>query len=469
MTRDPLQEDTIVAIATPSGAGAIGIVRLSGKLAIPIVARMWGVGALSVDKFASNRMYYGNVIDFSTGTTVDQAMAVVFRAPQSFTGEDVVELHAHGNPLLLERIVDLCRQAGARLAEPGEFSRRAFLNGKIDLSQAEAIADVIAAASAESLRCAQEQLSGRLSHTIRTELDALTGLRAFVEATIDFPEEDIGLLKAEKVREQVAHMVQRLTLLAQTYHDGRLYKDGARVVLVGPPNAGKSSLLNALVGEERALVHHVAGTTRDVVEDLVVWEGVPIRIVDTAGLRTLMQESAADEVEALGIARTHRWADLANLRIVVLDGHCALSMEQQEALSSLPREGVVVWCNKADLGTVIDRSQLAAHFPAAPILCGSAKTGIAITELKSQVIRVLRGRSDRENEGMIITTLRHKEALDEAMNHLQNASDALEERHAPELVAEHLRCASTAVGRIVGAVTTEDLLGEIFSRFCIGK
>ncbi len=469
MLRDPLQQDTIVAIATPQGAGAVGIIRLSGPQAIPIAGQLWTNGDLSVDKFASNHIYYGKIVDFSTGEPVDSALAVCFRAPRSFTGEDVVEFHAHGNPLLLERVVNLCRQCGARLAEPGEFSRRAFLNGKMDLSQAEAVADVIAATSAEGLRCAQEQLRGRLSQQIRKELDTLTQLRAFVEATIDFPEEDIEFLETQKIHQQITELRQRLQQLAASYQSGRLYKEGARVVLVGPPNAGKSSLLNAIVGEERALVHHVAGTTRDVVEELVIWDGLPLRFIDTAGIRTLPDTSPAVEVEALGMQRTHLWAGLANIRIVVLDGSAPLSVDQREALTSLPREQVIVWCNKADLGVQLDQRLLRELFPESRIVSGSARTGDGLETLKTCVLQLLRGGKNQEPEGMILTTLRHKEAIDDATNALQNAENVLHARHAPEFVAEHLAIASTALGRIVGAVTTEDLLGEIFSRFCIGK
>lgn len=469
MIQDPLQKDTIVAIATPPGTGAIGIIRLSGSQAIGVAKRVWSDGGLSVDNFVSNLMCYGKIIDLSTGLVVDHVLAVLFRAPRSFTGEDTVEFHAHGNPLLLGQLVEVCRCAGARLAAPGEFSRRAFLNGKIDLSQAEAIADLIAATSTEGLRCAQEQLEGRLSRHIRGELEALTKLRAFVEATIDFPDEGVGLLETHQICEQVAAQAARLAQLGRSYHEGRLYKEGARVVLVGAPNAGKSSLFNALVGTERALVHESAGTTRDVVEETVVWEGIPIRVVDTAGLRALTPVSPAEDVETLGMARTRQWVELANLRIVVVDGTAPYTAQQRETVGAISRERVIVWCNKADLGVTVASQQLAEFFPTAPVLCGSAKTGDGLAALQARVLHELRGVTPAEHEWGVLTTLRHKEAVDAATKNLQNAAVALEARHGPELVAEHLGQASQALGRVVGDVTTEDLLGEIFSRFCIGK
>ncbi len=468
MLRDPLQEDTIVAIATPSGTGAIGIIRLSGKKALSITSQLWNHGALSVDKFVSHKIYYGKITCFSTGENVDEAILLYFQAPNSFTGEDVVELQSHGNPIILHKILDLCLASGARMAEPGEFSRRAFLNGRIDLSQAEAVADVIGATSQEGLRCAQEQLNGRLSQKITSELQFLTELRAFVEATIDFPEEDIEFLQAQQVRAQIKDLYIRLTALAQSYQEGRLYKEGAKVALLGPPNAGKSSLLNAIVGEDRALVHHLAGTTRDIVEEQIIWDGVPIRLFDTAGIRPL-EASTATEVEALGIERTHRWADLAHVRIVVIDGSRSLMDHDLESLSALPRDQVVIWCNKSDLGIQCNASRVAELFPNAPMVVGSARTGEGIDRLCQQTIQLLRGGAPRETEGVIVTTLRHKEALDEALGALQNAEFALEARASSEFVAEYLRVASASLGRIVGEVTTEDLLGEIFSRFCIGK
>jgi tRNA modification GTPase len=464
--------DTIVSIATAVGPGAVGIVRVSGPNALAVADVLWKSRNNPVDKLASHRTYYGCIVDNSSDSVIDEAVAIYFAGPHSFTGEDVVELQCHGNPLLLDRVVELAQRAGARLAEPGEFTRRAFINGRIDLTQAEAIADVIAASSDAGLRAAQEQLRGRLSTTIAADLTELTQLRAFVEATIDFPEEDIEFLHRENIAQRVGALRVRLERLSATYRTGRLYRDGARVVLIGPPNAGKSSLLNALLGEDRALVHPLAGTTRDTIEEVMTCEGIVLRLTDTAGLRALADDGAHAEIESLGIARARELIESADLRLVVLDESAPLTPAVGEMLASLPRERIILWRNKCDRVShkVPPTSKVGGTlFPDAPTLAGSALTGEGIEALRAALVAHARGGAPACAEGVTITTRRHKEALDEAIVALCEGETALAATPSPEFLAEHLRRASQALGRVVGTVTTEDLLGEIFSRFCIGK
>lgn len=467
MTRpDP----TIVAIATPPGSGAIGIVRLSGAEARSVLARLWKSDACPVDKMESRRFYYGKLSSISTGCTVDTVLVVWFQSPNSYTGEEVIEIHAHGNPTILEEILAQCVVSGARVARPGEFTQRAFLNGRIDLSQAEAVADVISARSIEGVRRAQQHLQGGLSRPVRQLLDAVTRLRAFVEASIDFPEEDITLIQAERVAAQVSEIRVHIQQLIATYAVGRLYRHGAQVVLCGLPNAGKSSLLNALCGADRALVHEMAGTTRDTIETVVVWDGIPVHLTDTAGLRMIPATPRGHEaIELLGMERARRAMDAADLRILVIDGSTAIAMSECEILARLPRVRLVVWCNKSDLPQLIDRDDVQDLFPTAHICHGSATQGIGLDVLLATVVRQLRDGSTGDSEGICVTNQRHKEAMDQAALALAAVEAALQRQDSTEFVAEHLRTASDHLGSIIGAVTTEELLGEIFGRFCIGK
>lgn len=401
---------------------------------------------------------------------MDTALVVWFQSPHSYTGEDVIEVHAHGNPTILEAILAQCVAAGARVARPGEFTQRAFLNGRIDLSQAEAVADVINARSLEGVRRAQQHLQGGLSQPMRQLLDVVTALRAFVEASIDFPEEDIALLEEERIIGQTFELRARIEQLIATYADGHWYRDGARIVLCGLPNAGKSSLLNALCGNARALVHPTPGTTRDTIEATLVWEGIPIQLIDTAGLRQLPSGGGAhDAIEALGMERARTVLQVADVRIVVIDGGTALTVSDAEILAGLPRDRTIIWCNKSDLPRQIDIAQLHTLFPGASILCGSATHEVGLAALSATIIEQLRGTPADDSEGICITNQRHKEALVQAAQALAEVEGAFQHQDGTECVAEHLRAASDHLGRIIGTVTTEELLGEIFGRFCIGK
>lgn len=479
------QPHTIVAIATPPGTGAIGIVRLSGPQAGTYLSQVWKNKAKSVDKFVTRRIYYGKIAEFSTeedagGEIIDDVLAVYFQRPRSYTGEDLVEVYAHGSPYLLERIVMQFVRLGAQPARPGEFTERAFLNGRIDLVQAEAVADLIASTSAHAHRCATEQLQGRLSRIVRHELDALTELRAFVEATIDFPEEDIALLTRARVGERLDAIGARLHALGATYQEGRLYREGVRVVLAGRPNAGKSSLLNALLGEERAIVHHQPGTTRDVIEEVARLDGIAIRLVDTAGLRNdervspegdrrAVTSDGADAVEALGMQRTQAQVQCADLLLLVIDGSVPFTGGEREWVGEERLAQVVIAVNKCDLPQAADAQAIATAFPDAPILPISATRGDGLPALTAALIARAKGGGAEQAEGSVVTNVRHKAAVDTATAAIMAARRTVADDLAAEFVAEHLRRASEALGEIVGTVTTDDLLRQIFSRFCIGK
>lgn len=462
------QSDTIVAIATPVGVGAIGIVRVSGPQAVPLLQCVWKNEADPVDNIVTHRVYYGKIVDISTGSAasvIDETLIIYFRAPHSYTGEDVVEVHGHGNPYLLDQILQQFVRLGARVATPGEFTQRAYLNGKIDLTQAEAVADLIAATSERAQRAATEQLHGRVSRSVRRYLDALTELRAFVEATIDFPEEDIEMMQQANVVARCSALLADLRQLAATYAEGRYYREGVRVVFVGRPNAGKSSLLNALLGEERAIVHHQPGTTRDVIEEVVQIDGISFRLIDTAGLRT----TETTEVEQIGIERTRQQIETADIIALVIDGSIPFDPSLREYLGSMETKRLLLLLNKCDLPTMVQQTDLVEAFPDVQSIALSATRGDGLPAVREAFCRVVRCATSDGSEGCVITNARHKAALDGTIAHVAAAHEAAGRNAAPEFVAEHLRGASEQLGAIVGAVTTEELLTNIFGRFCIGK
>ncbi len=458
--------DTIVAISTPSGIGAVGIVRISGGDAKNILKKVWINNEHPVDSFVTHRMYYGKLTGLSTGNAppiIDNVLAVWMKGPHSYTGEDVVEINCHGGAFTTKAVLDAILSSGARLSQPGEFTRRAFLNGRLDLAQAEAVAEVINATSERSLRLANEQLEGRLSTEIKSEMNALKELKAFVEASIDFPEEDIEFIEHEGVDKKLAGIAERLEHLSSTYNEGRLIHDGVRVAIVGKTNVGKSSILNALVGGERAIVHASPGTTRDVIEEDISIDGVVFRLVDTAGIRDPMCE-----IERMGIDRAKLKLSEADVALVVLDPTRAFDKDDETILKETADIKRIIVVNKKDL--VGDRDEETIDFDdSTKKLMVSAKTLEGVPELKEQLVRFVTGGQKMEGEGVIITNLRHKKAIDAAAASLEGAVSSLERRESAEFIAHHLQTAMDALGRVTGEVTTDDVLNEIFSNFCIGK
>ena len=437
---------TIVAAATPPGAGGVGIVRVSGKQTERIARVM--LGSLPEPRTASYRHFKD-----ANGKQLDTGIALYFPAPASFTGESVLELHGHGGPVVMSLLIDAAVSLGARLAQPGEFAKRAFLNDKLDLAQAEAIADLISSGTAQAARAALHTLSGTFSAAVTVLAEQLIRLRMHVEAAIDFPEEEIDFLADDALLNRIDTCAAALEALTSQASVGRVLRDGYRVVIVGKPNAGKSSLLNRLSGEDAAIVTEVAGTTRDVLREQINIDGLAVELVDTAGLR-----DDPDRIEAEGIRRARAALKSADAVLWIQDA----TEPAEQALDEDIPEGteVIIVRNKIDLTG--DRQ--AGEDDA---ICLSAKTGAGIEALQTR----LREAAGYENlgEGAFTARQRHVDALHRAQRHFTTGRSALLESKAGELLAEELRLSQEALGEITGAVSSDDLLGRIFADFCIGK
>ncbi len=442
-------DDTIVAVATPPGRGGVGVIRLSGESAEDIARRM--LGKVPQPRVATYTGFFG-----PAGDQIDAGIALYFPAPASFTGETIIELHGHGGPTVLAMLVDAAVELGARRAEPGEFSRRAFLNNKLDLAQAEAIADLIASGTAQAARAALRSLSGAFSDAVNALHEQLTTLRTYVEAAIDFPEEEIDFLADGELATQLEVCGQAFTTLLANAAVGRVLRDGYQVVIVGKPNSGKSSLMNRLSGEDTAIVTEVAGTTRDVLRERINIDGLAVEVVDTAGLR-----NDPDRIEEEGIRRARAAIANADAVLWIQDATSAAD----EAIDEELPEGIPVTIvrNKIDLTGDAAGSENRDQ----PLVRLSAKTGEGLDALR-QLIRELAGFRDL-GEGAFTARRRHVEALRDAAQHFTAGRGALQDARAGELLAEELRLAQQALGSITGAVTSDDLLGKIFAEFCIGK
>jgi tRNA modification GTPase len=457
----PSQEDTIAALATATGEGGVAVVRISGRLALGILSSVFrrkGGGPV-----VPRRLYYGEILDPETGSVIDSGLSVYMPAPNSYTGEDVVEIHCHGGFLLPKKVLSACLSCGARLASPGEFTLRAFLNGKLDLAQAEAVCDLVNAETDEALRVARGQLQGELSRRICELKEEALDILAEVEAQIDFPEE--GIEGYSGLCGRVEGLTRAIETLARTFDEGRLLKEGVRVAIIGKPNVGKSSLLNRLLMRERAIVSPQPGTTRDFIEEGLRVGGIPLRLVDTAGLR-----ATADEVERAGVELAKRKVEEAQLVLLVLDGSRALDGDDMEAIRYISDKKAILIVNKSDLRQVASMEEISNLARGAPIVATSAATGAGIDELRVILERTIVGEGRRtDGGGVVITELRHKEALDKAREGLTRMLSALGRGESPEFLALELRVALDALSEVTGEITTEDVLGRIFSRFCIGK
>jgi tRNA modification GTPase len=454
-----LYTDTIAAIATPVGEGGVGIIRLSGIEALSMLQRLFQPMRGSA-RYKPQMMRYGRIVDGS-GHTVDEAMAVYFKAPHSYTREDVVEIHCHGGALPLRRTLELALRLGARMAEPGEFTLRAFLNGRIDLAQAEATLDLIQARTQTSMQLALDQLGGRLSREVRVARNDLIGALAYLTALVDFPEDDVP---EQEVLQPLRSALAKVVQLYRGADQGILYRYGARAVLVGRPNAGKSSLLNALLQVERAIVTPIAGTTRDTLEETANLGGVPVVLIDTAGITETI-----DPVERIGVERSRRALASADIVLLVLDRSAPLTDEDLTIATLTHGRPTIAVYNKADLPAQLDPTPLLrAHPTIRAEALTSAARGQGLAELGETVAQALLGSTLLTGE-TLVTNPRHREALSRSVEHLRSAVTALEMNVPVDLVAVDVTAAVQALGEVTGETVGEDLLTTIFSRFCIGK
>lgn len=454
--------DTICAIATPPGFGGIGVVRLSGPRSHEILRGLWR-GKVSVSDFKPRHLYLGEVINDEKKRGIDRVLAAYMPAPSTYTGEDVVELSAHGSPVILRRILNACVSLGARPAQPGEFTRRAFLAGKLDLAQAEGVADLIAATSERAARLASDQLAGHLSKAVLKLGDTLANLRSELEVFIDFSEEETSALDRVAYSTRLKSLIKHLDALRSSFSEGRILREGMRVAIVGCPNVGKSSILNRLAGRESAIVHHEPGTTRDIIEEVIAINGLAVRLRDTAGIR-----NTAGEVEALGIERTRQEMQLADIVLAIFDGSKPWDENDEEVLSALDYSKTIALINKSDLPQEMDAQLITNHISVPSSIFVSALTGEGFAELSQRLFSAA-SFPCRTEDGVIIGNARHKMLLDSASQNLAKAFDSFENKEPSEFTAQHLSLTQEALGQITGAVTTDDLLNRIFSRFCIGK
>lgn len=454
-------EDTIAAISTPLGYSGIGIVRLSGRDAIEIADRIFiSPGGKRLKQVPSHRLLYGHIINPEDRSVLDEVLVSVMKAPHTYTREDVVEINCHGGPVSLRRILELVLSAGARLAQPGEFTRRAFLNGRIDLAQAEAVLDVINSLTEESQKAAIEQLRGGLSKRLEHIRQDLIELTAIIEAFIDFPEEDIEIVWEREIKGRASKIKQELRQLMEGARYGKILREGLKTAIVGRPNVGKSSLLNALLERDRVIVTEIPGTTRDVIEEYLNIQGLPVRVMDTAGIR-----ETRNMAEQEGVERSLRTMREADLILLVLDGSDDLHRTDMELLERAAPEKTILVINKTDLPLRISKNILPSDRPAVSI---SALKGTGLKELKDEIVRTaLKGRT--ETGTALVTNIRHRGALERALQSMESFEDGMREGLSAELLAIELRESLDALGEITGATTSEEILDRIFSNFCIGK
>lgn len=441
-------DDPIVAIATPLGEGGLGVIRLSGSGVFDIADRIFHA-KIKLSNALPHTLHHGWIAN------IDEVVAAVFRGPHSFTGEDVIEFSCHGSPVILKEVVRLCLTEGARLAKPGEFTERAYLNGKMDLMQAEAVADLIHSQSSRARMAATEQLRGQLSLRIKGLRDQLIDLLAHIEANLDFSEEEIPIIAQEKISNTLARTQNEIDELLSTSVKGRLLRDGLRVALAGKPNVGKSSLFNALLAEDRAIVASMPGTTRDTLEERMEWNGLSVVLIDTAGLR-----HTVDEVEAQGTARAASAHAQADVVVLVLDSSFPLTEEDFVLQSRFKDRKVVVVLNKIDKGQKV-------HMPGCYAV--SAKESRGLAELKEAILKVAQRDLSEKESSVIVTNMRHVEHLEKSSERVAHALAAVQRKEAEESIALDIRAALEELGHITGESVTEEVLSAIFRQFCIGK
>lgn len=463
-------EQTVAAVATAPGEGGIGIVRISGPEALEILKKVFAYkSGKKAERFEERRMIYGNITDES-GEVIDEAMVVYMKAPRTYTGEDVAEIQCHGSIVSLRKILSLVLSCGAGLAEHGEFTKRAFLNGKIDLAQAEAVNDVIRAVSDAGSRSAVSQLGGSLSSVIGSIRTQMADLLSDIIAHIEYPEEDLEELTYAEILERLGETEKRIRKLADSADTGRIVRDGLKLCIAGRPNVGKSSLMNALLKTDRAIVTDIPGTTRDTIEEFASVAGIPVRLTDTAGIR-----ETEDMIEKIGIQRSRDSIRSADIVIFVADGSDTISAEDEAIISQLASKNVIFVFNKSDLGIRIGHREIEKIMEKKGIQANctfleiSALTGEGVEKIAEEIRNIVfRGGAAAENE-LMITNARHADLIDRSLHLLSDAETMLKNGEALDFAETDIRSAWNLLGEIIGETVNQDILTEVFSRFCLGK
>ncbi|HEU5228872.1 MAG TPA: tRNA uridine-5-carboxymethylaminomethyl(34) synthesis GTPase MnmE [Ktedonobacteraceae bacterium] len=476
-----MHNDTIAAIATPPGSGGIGVIRVSGQDTFSLVQPLFRQPAGRSELPPSHQLTYGHIIDPATSEVLDEVLVAFMHAPHTYTREPVVEIQGHGGPLILRRILRAVLAQGARMANPGEFTLRAFLNGRLDLAQAEAVMDLIEAQTEAGQRLAMQQLRGRLSQQLQEVRHALLGIIARIEASIDFPEEDVPTPQYTELQPLIAHAQQQASALLLGSEQGRLYRQGLRTAIIGRPNVGKSSLLNGLLHTERAIVTPIAGTTRDTVEEAANVRGIPLHLIDTAGITP-----TEDLVEQIGVQRSRAAAESADVVLLVFDGSEPLTEQDRlvcaelrsmgfdsgpsaAANASSQKRSVIVVINKADREQRIELDEVRSLWTRSAFMHTSMLTNEGLPQLEEVIAEVVLAGKTLYSESVLVTSTRHQEALRRVVEHLRASLVALEQELPLDFVSIDLRAAHHALGEITGETASDDLLDRIFSEFCIGK
>ncbi len=454
-------EDTIAAISTPIGEGGLGIVRISGPRAFFIGNKIF---TKKVSRLPSHTVHHGHIIDPRSKERIDEVILAIFKKPRSFTAEDMIEITGHGGIVPLKRILEVILFTGARLAEPGEFTKRAFLNERIDLAQAEAVVDIIRAKTEMGLKVALHQLDGELSSRVEGLRRELIHLSAYLEAAIDFPEEDIERIESPQMLLRARKVLREIKELLKDAEGGKVLREGIKTVIIGRPNVGKSSLLNALLKEKRAIVTSIPGTTRDIIEEIINIGGIPLKIIDTAGLTT-----AEGIVEKESIARARRSLKAADLILLVMNAATRLSKEDQEIMEDVRDKKVIIVINKTDLPEIIETDKIRKILHNQKIIKVSATKKTGLKRLKKMIIDLIFEGGVAPSDRTLVTNIRHRNALGRTRKSLENMIESIKKNMSAEFISVDLKAALDSLGEITGKTVTEDILDEIFSQFCIGK
>jgi tRNA modification GTPase len=458
--------DTIAAISTPYGTGGIGIVRISGPDAFSVAEFVFRSGK-TFSEIKSHTVTHGKIIDPADGSMVDDVLLLKMKAPHTYTGEDTIEVNCHGGIIVQKNVLSLFLRYGARAAGPGEFTKRAFINGRIDLAQAEAVIDLINSKTDEGSRAAAAQLEGRLSDSIRKARRELIELIARIEAVIEYPEHDIEDITGEAVYKGVINVKNKLQKIVDSFERGRLLREGITAAIIGKPNAGKSSLLNALAGSSRAIVTDIPGTTRDIIEEYINIKGIPVRFLDTAGIR-----STADPVESIGVERAKTAAAQAELVIIVLDGQTGMQPEDMEIIRLTSQKKRIVIINKNDIADedrISDMKRTLAEMGDLPVVIASMADGTGMDELTDLMDEMFAGGEINANSEVLITNARHRQHIEDAIKSLESAEAAYTGGLPLDFATIDIKESAQALGRITGESVSDDVVNEIFSQFCIGK